>query len=77
MSALYSCLVFSAYSAVPVSIAWLAANTCEPHRAVAIGMQISLGGLGGLAGSFIYLSEESPKYYTGSSPSFIPLGFPY
>jgi hypothetical protein len=62
---LISCLVFAAYGAVPVSIAWFAANTVEPHRAVAIALQISLGGFGGLAGSFIYLDSESPKYYTG------------
>lgn len=34
-------------------------------------MQISLGGFGGLAGSFIYLDKESPKYYTGY---FVSLG---
>jgi hypothetical protein len=60
------CLVLSAYMAVPVSIAWMASNTVGAERALAIGLQVSLGGVGGLAGSFIYIGTEGPKYPTGT-----------
>ena len=37
---LLSCLTLSAYGAVPTSISWMAANTVEPHRSIAIALQV-------------------------------------
>jgi hypothetical protein len=48
------------------------ANNLAPSskRAVGMALLISLGNLGGIAGSNIYLAREAPKYRTGFGVSF-------
>ncbi|KAH8078634.1 MFS general substrate transporter [Filobasidium floriforme] len=64
-------IVFGAYSATPPSLAWTASNFPEPHKHVAFGFQLAFGAFGGLTGSFIYLSKESPLFDTGYIVSLV------
>jgi len=43
------------------------ANTLAPssRRAIGIALMNAAGNVGGIAGSFMYLASEAPKYYTG------------
>ncbi|CVL13727.1 hypothetical protein FPRO06_07716 [Fusarium proliferatum] len=61
------------YPAFPGVVAWLANNTAGPYkRAISIGLQLSLGNLGGFVGSNIYLARDRPAYRLGYG---ISLGF--
>ncbi|RBR18081.1 hypothetical protein FVER53590_04332 [Fusarium verticillioides] len=61
------------YPAFPGIVAWLANNAAGPYkRAISIGLQLSLGNLGGFVGSDIYLARQRPAYRLGYG---ISLGF--
>ncbi|KAM5343861.1 hypothetical protein ACJ41O_012398 [Fusarium nematophilum] len=47
-------------------VSWISNNLSPTwKRAVGMAMTISLGNLGGVVGSNIYLAREAPKYWTG------------
>lgn len=47
-------------------VAWIGNNLApSSKRAVGMALLISVGNLGGIAGSNVYLSREAPKYHTG------------
>ncbi|KNB10785.1 hypothetical protein FOXG_10913 [Fusarium oxysporum f. sp. lycopersici 4287] len=54
------------YSFIVPSVCWLG-NNLSPSNKRAVGMAVfmSLGNLGGIAGSNIFLEEEKPQYRTG------------
>ena len=54
------------YPVQPAGASW-AANNIAPSRRRAIGVAfcICVGNAGGIIGSFMYLDEEAPTYYTG------------
>ncbi|KIV99683.1 uncharacterized protein PV09_08674 [Verruconis gallopava] len=59
------------YAGFPPLIAW-AANNVAPSskRAVAMALLISIGNMGAIAGSNIYLAREAPVYQLGFGASF-------
>jgi sugar phosphate permease len=61
------------YPITPGVNAWTVSNLAGPtKRAQGIAYLISLGNIGGMMGSFIYIEKEKPKYPTGFGAS---LGF--
>lgn len=61
------------YPINPGGNAWTVNNLAGPtKRAMGIAYMICLGNLGGIAGSYIFIEEESPRYPTGFGTS---LGF--
>lgn len=56
------------YPAVALTLAWPANNVSgQTKRAVAGGMQISIGNLGAVLGTQLYRTETAPRYYLGHS----------
>src|SRR4051812_26320384 len=55
----------------PISLAWMA-NNVSGHwkRAFASALQITVGNLGGIMSSNIFLTQESPRYPTGYGTAF-------
>ncbi|CAI4214375.1 unnamed protein product [Parascedosporium putredinis] len=63
------------YGGFPPMISWLANNLSpSSKRAVGLALLISVGNMGGLMGSNIYLSREAPVYHTGYGVSLTMLG---
>jgi hypothetical protein len=61
------------YPITPGVNAWTVSNLAGPtKRAQGVAYLISLGNIGGLIGSYIYIEKEKPKYPTGFGAS---LGF--
>lgn len=57
---------FGMYPILPGVNAWNVCNIPNPHkRAVAIGYLICFGNAGGIIGSYIYQTQEAPRYPTG------------
>ena len=54
------------YITQPITIAWLS-NTMGGHykRSVSVALQVGLGNIGGIIGSFIFQAKESPAYPSG------------
>jgi len=62
---------FGMYPILPGVNAWNISNIPNAHkRAVAIGYLLCVGNAGGIIGSYIYRSDERPKYPTGYGTSF-------
>ena len=56
-----------------LNITWLANNLRGyTRRAVGSAVQVAIGQLGGIAGSYIYQADDAPAYYLGHA---IALGF--
>lgn len=56
------------YSIYPLSSTWVANNLAtDKQRAYGVAFTTSIGALGGIVGSFMFLEPEKPKYYTGYS----------
>ncbi|KAI0655691.1 MFS general substrate transporter [Cubamyces menziesii] len=54
------------YPAVACIVSWTGANFAgEAKRAVVLAMVIGFGNLGGIASSFIYRPQDSPRYHPG------------
>lgn len=54
------------YSVTPTEMAWMAQNVPnETKRAVVLSVIPTIGQLGGICGSNIYLTREAPIYSTG------------
>ena len=54
------------YAPLICLISWIANNLApSSKRAVGMALLISLGNLGGIIGSNIYLAKEAPHYWTG------------
>lgn len=57
---------FGVYSAAPMLGAWAGNNSAPAgRRALVMACLISIGNLGGIVGSFMYLEREAPIYNTG------------
>jgi len=57
--------------------AWNMGNLAGPSkRSIGIGFMTGIGNMGGIAGSFIFIEKEAPKYATGfgSSLAFAAAG---
>lgn len=55
-----------AYGGVPSMTSWFSANNAgRVKRAVATGLVLGLGSLGGVASSNIYRKEQAPRYFLG------------
>lgn len=54
------------YPSAPALIAW-AGNNLAPasRRAVGLGLNISVGNLGGIMGSYLFFDSDAPEYSTG------------
>ncbi len=62
------------YTPLCAVVAWNANNLSGSwKRAIGMGLQITLGNLGGAVGSNIYLSREAPQYWTGYTVSLVIL----
>ena len=54
------------YPTNPAGSAWISGNLAGPSKkAMGIAFNICMGNLGGIVGSYIFLSEEAPGYPTG------------
>ncbi|KAL4922530.1 major facilitator superfamily domain-containing protein [Aspergillus aurantiobrunneus] len=54
------------YPIHPATTSWTANNlTPSSRRAVGLAFNICIGNIGGIIGSYMYLDEENPYYYTG------------
>jgi MFS family permease len=64
-----------AYVMPGLNITWLNANT-TPHykRATAVGLNQTIGNMGGIIAGQIYLARESPHYVTGQAVSLVGIG---
>jgi MFS family permease len=61
---------FGMYPILPGVNSWNVCNILDPHkRAVAIGYLICVGNAGGIIGSYIYQTQEAPRYPTGYGTS--------
>lgn len=73
----YAMLFFVAvglYTPLCAVVAWNANNLAGSwKRAIGMGLQITIGNLGGAVGSNIYLKREAPQYWTGYSVSLVVL----
>ncbi|KAH7109889.1 major facilitator superfamily domain-containing protein [Dendryphion nanum] len=59
------------YSGFPPLIAWSANNVApSSKRAVAMALLISVGNMGAIAGSNVYIAREAPVYHLGFGASF-------
>ncbi|EAS34242.3 MFS transporter [Coccidioides immitis RS] len=66
---MFACVGF--YPITPGINAWTVDNLAGARkRAMGIAYMISIGNLGGIPGSFIYIEKEKPKYPTGFGSSF-------
>ncbi|KAL4876349.1 major facilitator superfamily domain-containing protein [Aspergillus karnatakaensis] len=63
------------YSIVCGTVAWTANNLAGPwKRSAGMALMISVGNLGGAAGTNIYLGREAPYYWTGYGTSLAVIG---
>ncbi|KAF2093482.1 MFS general substrate transporter [Rhizodiscina lignyota] len=63
------------YAGYPPMLTWIANNLApSSKRAVGMALVISIGNMGGIMGSNIYLAREAPKYKTGFGVSLVMLG---
>lgn len=54
------------YPIHPATTSWISNNlTPSNRRAIGSAFCICIGNIGGIIGSYMYLEEESPEYYTG------------
>lgn len=54
------------YPLHPTTTSWSSNNlTPSNRRAIGVAFNIAFGNIGGILGSFMYLEEENPAYYTG------------
>ncbi|KAL5342017.1 major facilitator superfamily domain-containing protein [Aspergillus crustosus] len=59
------------YPIIPGTNAWTSNNLAGARKqSMGIAFMISVGNIGGLGGSFIYLEREAPRYPTGFGSSF-------
>lgn len=57
---------FGTYSAAPMLGAWAGNNSAPAgRRALVMACLISIGNLGGIVGSFMFMEKEAPVYNTG------------
>lgn len=62
------------YGGFPPMLSWMANNLApSSKRAVGMALLISVGNMGGIMGSNIYLAAEAPKYQTGFGVSLAML----
>jgi MFS family permease len=61
------CLVcVGLYPINPAGSAWISSNLAGPSkRGMGIALNICLGNLGGIVGSYMFLDKEAPGYHTG------------
>lgn len=58
------------YPIFPGVNAWNVVNTAGPiKRGISIGFLVCAGNIGGLVGSYIYKTDEAPRYPTGFGTS--------
>lgn len=56
------------YPTNPAGSAWISGNLAGPSKkAMGIALNIALGNIGGVSGSYIFLDNEQPGYRTGFS----------
>ena len=56
------------YSAMPIAICWLSMNQRgHRRRAVATGILIGVGEIGGIASTFLFPAKDAPSWRTGYS----------
>jgi Na+/proline symporter len=61
------------YPAVALTLSWPAVNVSgQTKRAVACGLQITIGNLGAVIGTQLYRNEDPPRYIVGHS---VALGY--
>lgn len=66
-----SLITSGVFPMVPIVGSWVSNNTRTPRRqAIALGLVMAIGGLGGLASPFIFKDSETPEYPTGIKASF-------
>jgi sugar phosphate permease len=66
-----SLITSGVFPMVPTVGSWVSNNTRTPSRqAIGLAFVMAIGGLGGLAGPFIYRESETPEYPTGIRTSF-------
>ncbi|KAE8325414.1 major facilitator superfamily domain-containing protein [Aspergillus sergii] len=54
------------YPTHPATASWLANNLAPSgRRAIGLALSICIGNSGGVIGSYMYMDEEAPTYYTG------------
>ena len=59
------------YPALPSLVTWNANNLAGSwKRAIGVALQLTLGNLGGVAASHIFIASEAPEYWTGYGVSF-------
>lgn len=59
------------YPALPGLVTWNANNIAGSwKRAIGVALQLTLGNLGGIAASHIFIKKEAPHYWTGYGVSF-------
>lgn len=61
--------LFGLYPIPPGSAAWCLDNLSPKKRATGVALYITVGNLGGIIGSFIFLDSEKPAYPTGYGTS--------
>lgn len=73
---LFTCIaVTGCYFACPLITTWGNNNTAPAgRRAMVSAFLITIGNMGGIVGSFMYLAREAPVYNTGNSISLV-VGF--
>jgi hypothetical protein len=64
------------YPVIPGTTAWTLNNLAGPlRRAMGIAMMLTIGNIGAVIGSFIFLEKEKPKYPTGFGGSIASAAF--
>lgn len=64
------------YPIIPGTTAWTLNNLAGPlRRAMGIAMMLTIGNIGAVIGSFIFLEKEKPKYPTGFGGSIASAAF--
>lgn len=59
------------YPVPPGAASWLVDNTAPSEkRAMAVGLLIGIGNIGGIFGGFVYRDEEAPYYSSGYATAF-------
>lgn len=66
----FLCLI-GVYPIIPGTTAWTLNNLAGPQRrSLGIAMMLTIGNVGAVIGSYIFLEAEAPKYPTGFGMSF-------
>lgn len=74
----FACFLVAAglYVVVGIPLAWLPNNTPRyAKRTTATGMQLTIGNCAGILSSFIYPTQDRPKYVRGHAVTLSMIGF--